>query len=208
MVKLTGPMSSFGASGTLADLLTYSNSRGTPYMKKKGHTGNPRTNKQTTFRIMFAWLASQWSQIGPANRLTWHPQARLKKISPYNAYIAANTSRWLNYLAPSQTPNADGVLEASHRNVATANWDGNKFNIITNATHLHDGWGFIIHAGTFGGFTRARSTAIIIGDEGDGTPQTFTWLPADPISVRFAFSTFSTDGTLTDSVAGWNVNVP
>jgi hypothetical protein len=177
-------------------------------MKKKGHTRNPRSNRQTTYRIMFAWLATEWAQIGPANRLLWEPDAKLAKISPYNAYIAANTQLWLNYQAPSQTPETPGIGTPSTRNISTANWDGEKFNIRAGSATVNDGWGYIIHAGTFGGFTPDRSTAIIISNEDIPGQLWWTWKPANPISTRFRFTVYTKDGLLTQQIAGWNVTVP
>ncbi len=208
MVKLTGPMSSFKASGTLANLLTYSNSRGRPYMKKKSNTPNRRSNRQLTFRVMFAWLAKEWAQIGPANRLLWEPEARLCKISAYNAYMAANTARWHNYLMPSQTPDAPAVLMPSTRNISVSSWDGEQFNISTNAAALLDGWGFIIHAGPQPNYDPTRSTAIIVDTDDTMAQRFFKWKPANPVSVRFRVAVFSKDGRLTQQPNGWNVNVP
>lgn len=196
MVKLTGPMSSFKASGTLAGLLTYSNSRGRPYMKKKSHTPDQRTNPQLTYRMMFIWLANHWPTIGPAARLLWEAPAQLAKISPYNAYIGANTKRWLNMEGPSQTPTVDDESSISIRQIGWGYYANGTFYITLKEAASANRWGHVLHAGPIGGYTPTRATAVQINLDGPVGYQYLEYSPLNPVSTKFRLTTFNVDGRM------------
>ncbi len=207
MVKLSGPMSSFRASGTLAKLLTYSNQRGRPYLKKHSNTPNVNTAAQRITRDMFAWLANQWSQIGAPNRLLWEPRARIDHLTPYNAYVAFNTKRWCNFIRPSQSPAANQVLTPSTRPIGFCSWNGTQFEISTGIATLNDGWGFLIFAGPLPNYTPTRSHTIIMATDSTTPAQNFLWTPPAAVSTRFRLNTFSKDGKASATITSFTVNL-
>lgn len=100
MVKLKGPGLSGGASGRLADVLTFAKTKNGSYVKRKVIPANPRTGPQMGHRAMVAYLGQFWSTLSQAQKDSWKTRAALTQIGTYHAYMAYNLERWGNYLGP------------------------------------------------------------------------------------------------------------
>jgi len=207
MVKLTGPMSSLRASGTLAGLLTFSNKRGRPYMKKASRTPDLQTDKQLSYRLMFSWLANQWLVLPAPTKATWDVPAALAKVSAYNAYIGANTKRWLNMEGPSQTPNVDDASSISVREIGWGNYANGTFFITLKEFVSGNAWGHVLHAGPTTGYTPTRSTAIQINLDGPAGYQYLEYSPAEPVSTKFRLTTFNVDGRMALRPRTWTAYI-
>ena len=67
MAKITGPLLSLGASGSLAKTLTYSKWKGRLYARRHVIPANPQTVAQTLTRDIFAAMSSYWKGAGSLN---------------------------------------------------------------------------------------------------------------------------------------------
>ena len=56
MVKITGPMMSLDAQGTLGDAITFAKWKGRPYVRQRVIPSNPKTGAQLGRRAMFKFL--------------------------------------------------------------------------------------------------------------------------------------------------------
>ena len=101
-MKLKGPSLSPEASGSLADVLTFSRSAKSPYAKKHAAPSNPKSGPQTAVRAMMRFLSQNWITLSPADVLTWETLAYDRQIAPYHAYIAENMKRWKTHRFPSK----------------------------------------------------------------------------------------------------------
>lgn len=101
MVKLKGPALSPKASGTLGGALIFSSSKGRAYLKKHRKPKQPRSGKQKSMRAMMTFLSQAWSPLPGGYPETWQPLADERRVSPFNAYLAANLARWRSQLTPS-----------------------------------------------------------------------------------------------------------
>ena len=90
MAKLTAPLLSFGASGTIAKVQTYATWRGVPYARRHVIPANPKTTGQVLTRDIFAALELRWKQGGPIMRAPWDRFAVGQKFVGRNSYIGKN----------------------------------------------------------------------------------------------------------------------
>ena len=90
MAKVTAPLLSFGASGTIAKVQTYASWRGVPYARKHVIPANPKSTAQTLTRDIFANLNTRWKQGGPLMRAPWDRFAVGQKFVGRNSYMGKN----------------------------------------------------------------------------------------------------------------------
>jgi len=180
MVKVDGPMLSFTASGTLADTVTFSTWKGRAYARTRVIPKNPKSPQQTGIRQMLEFLTRQWNYISAANKATWELAADQAQISPFNAYIGRNLSRWRNYRAPSQTPQAPENDNLPTLGTPTITAVGRNIKVDIPITSSADGWGIIIHISSTNGFTPGFSTAkktVPLPTSGSASAEIGPWTP-------------------------------
>jgi len=113
MVKLKGPGLSARTTGTIADVLTFSQSKGRPYMKKHARPKQAETQPQRANQQMVGFLARNWSGLSTADHNTWQPLAHTKHIGGYHQFIATNSQRWHNFRSPSKQYPAAEIITPS-----------------------------------------------------------------------------------------------
>lgn len=92
MAKLTGPLMSLGASGTLADTLTYADWKGIAYARTRVIPSNPQSTSQTQTRTVFAYL-QDWYKFAPGiAREPWVAATRGIPMTPQNMVLSKNIS--------------------------------------------------------------------------------------------------------------------
>lgn len=116
MAKVTGPLMSLEASGTIGNALTFSRWVGRPYVRRYTVPGNPQTLGQETHRNRFSAIgtittwASRNQQTFGANLVD--DQALIKAKTPAD-------QRWNGYLLRVMTSGNGAQYEA-----AKASWEG------------------------------------------------------------------------------------
>lgn len=91
MAKVTGPMLSLGATGTIAKTQTYSKWRGVAYARQRVIPGNPKTTAQTANRLRFAAASAIWKEAPPLLVTPWDVFALGKPLLGRNAFIGSYT---------------------------------------------------------------------------------------------------------------------
>ena len=71
MAKVTAPLFSFSASGTIAEALTFSSWRGIDYVRERVIPNNPQTAAQTAVRNVFANLQTIFTFMNTLARAPW-----------------------------------------------------------------------------------------------------------------------------------------
>lgn len=144
MVKVSAPMLSLDASGSIAGAMVFSKWKGRNYVRALVKPANPKSVKQVSVRAMFKFLAQYWTNISDANQATWNDRADDLVVSPFNAFMSANQGRWRNFKAPSMKDPAApagshaaiGTFSATGGvRLATLGWTVNTAN---------HGWGVMI----------------------------------------------------------------
>lgn len=90
MAKLVGPALSFGASGSVADTVTFSKWRGRPYVRQKVTPGNPNTAEQQLTRNAFSFLQAVFKIAPPLAVAPWTAYAQGKVMTDRNAFVKFN----------------------------------------------------------------------------------------------------------------------
>lgn len=104
MAVLRGPTLSIAASGPLGGVIDFCAHRRGTFCRRLRRDHQQPTAAQISHRALFRFLVSEWSQIIATNQATWDGLAADSAISPFNAFVSANLSRWSHGLWPGQVP--------------------------------------------------------------------------------------------------------
>lgn len=180
MASVFGPLMSMDASGSLAKAIVFSKWKGRNYVRQLVTPKNPKSNSQVGVRSMFKFLAQQWAGLGAADQATWEDRADQTIISPFNAYMAFNQSRWRDFNTPSHEdpPDEAGTLPTGPTGTATP--DGRAMIIeITDGVNPPD-WGYCLFRSITGTFTLAWSNCIAVIPWDSGGVTDYVDSPLEP----------------------------
>lgn len=204
MARVTGPLLSFGASGSVGDAITFATWKGRPYVRQLVTPSNPKTDGQTAQRAMQKFLSQAWKDIAGVDQATFDALASASAYSPFNAYTSFNLKRWSDFLAPSQT----STIPAAGTNPVLGTFApvgaSGSISISQPVTTLNAGWGLAIFVNATSLFTPAKSdTKVILPFDGTTTiTGNIVNIPAGTwFVVAQAFKTTGAKGTLSAEVS-------
>lgn len=90
MAKVSGPLHSLEASGTVGSTLTMLKQQGRQLAKFKSKPGGTPSPAQLAQRARYRAAVDAWNLLDPAGKAAWKPTADAKRITPFNAFLAAN----------------------------------------------------------------------------------------------------------------------
>ena len=196
MVKLLGPACSLNAAGSIADSVVFSSWKGRTYIRKHVKPSNPKSAAQTGFRAAFSYLSKQWQNLSAANQATYDALAAELNVSPFNAYLSFNQSRWRRFAAPSkETPATEiGTLPVAVNTSAT--WIQSQVEFKWQVIAAQDAWGIAIFRDTATPVVTAPSNLVHIALA--GAPGFHTWLDDPPAVTTYYYNSrfFTDDGVL------------
>jgi len=88
--RVTGPLFSLTASGTLSDVITYSQWKGLFYVRTRVIPANPQTASQTSIRGTLTAGVSIWhddTSMPAASKTSWEYYASGTHMSGFNRYM-------------------------------------------------------------------------------------------------------------------------
>lgn len=91
---------SLEARGTLNDVITYAVLRRTCYSKAYFKPANPKSNAQQGTRAMARYLCQTWKALSTENHAEFQQLAEQWNTSPYHAWLALNSRRWVRHQMP------------------------------------------------------------------------------------------------------------
>lgn len=177
MVKITGPLQSRAAGGSIADSVTFSQTKGRAYARKKVNTPNPNTADQRGMRCMFNWLSKQWSSLSDSQKATWIALALTDNLPAYNSFLAYNQHRWRSFNLPTKEYPAQEVGNYSFRGLSSATWVQNRIRLHTYTFGVRDGWSFTYFASTDPAMIASVHTAILVTLDDAVSPRYEFWTP-------------------------------
>jgi len=187
-------MMSLGASGTLADAITFSIWKGRPYVRERVIPSNPKSGAQVGRRSMFTFLAQAWDAILTADKATWQDLADEIVCSTYNAQMKLNLQDWHNFLTPSMTFARARTGTPSDNVLTAAAWEENRIKLTLAGTALGDAWGIVIFAKEAGAVTPAVGNAINVSLETTIASHDIFWTPPTVATWHFNSIAFADDG--------------
>lgn len=208
MVKLTGPLMSLAASGTIADAVTFSSWKGRSYAREHVIPSNPKSGDQVSMRAMLTFLAQEWDGLTAASKATWQAPAAADSISPFNAFLKTNLQRWPNFLDPVQNypvvagSSPDGI----NNELATAGLHGITLTgDIKNIFTLN--WGVVIFRALASPVVPTISNAIAVIPALSNVSFTYVDQPLAPDTYYYQFRTFVTDEKMSANQTEVNATV-
>lgn len=89
MAKVTAPLHSVTASGSIGGTLTMLRAMSRNIAKKKSKPGGAPSAAQLARRAYYRQAAANWSALSAPEKAAWKPAADAAQITPYNAYISS-----------------------------------------------------------------------------------------------------------------------
>src|SRR5882724_4362480 len=144
MARVTGPLMSLGASGSIASTLTYSHWKGRPYTRQLVTPSNPRSAGQYYTRAMMSFLAQAWSYISSPDKASWDTLAKQGNFSAFNAYVKFDMGRWTQLSAPAQQYPPDASSTPDVLGTTTGTGGVRQLTLSQQIVTKNDGWGFAV----------------------------------------------------------------
>jgi len=107
LTRVTGPLFSLTASGTIADVITYSNWKGLPYVRSRVIPQNPQTAGQTSIRNTMTAGVSAWqdtASVPATSKASWDYHASGTGMSGFNRYVKKFIETNTQQVAPWTNP--------------------------------------------------------------------------------------------------------
>jgi len=194
MVKLNAPCLSLAASGKLGDALVFASWKGRPYARQLVYPANPRSGGQVGVRAMMKFLSQNWAGLTAGEQADWEDRAEDMIISPFNAFISYNLTRWRNYLGPSQLdPATEAGVDAGLANI-TSTAGVRQITLSADSNGAGDPWGIIWYRSPTAIFTPSFSNCIAVIPAEAADTFTFVDTPLDPGEYFYNQDVFSATG--------------
>lgn len=201
MAVVKGPLFSIGASGTVGGSIVYSVWKGRPYVRQHAVPANPKSVSQVGVRSMMTFLSQYWVSLTAEQQADWETRAAATNISPFNAFIAYNMTRWGLYTSPSL---ADPATEDD--DVGTITFDSavagvRSITLTTTVTVLDDNWGLIYYRDPTTAFTPSRNNVVHVQPALSAASFTFLDAPLTPgVEQFYRVAAFSEAGLFEELV--------
>jgi len=194
MVKVSAPMLSLDASGSIAGAMVFSKWKGRNYVRSLVKPANPKSGGQVGVRAMFKFLAQIWNGLSDANKATWETRADQLVASPFNAFMSYNQKRWRDFDPPSKEDPAAETGTAPSLCTGVATPDVRSITlVITHGTDPAD-WGLAIFRSPTGTFDLAFSNCIaVVAVDGSGDAE-YVDSPLDPGTYYYNTVAFMATG--------------
>lgn len=198
MVKLTAPMLSLAASGTIADAITFASWKGRPYARERVIPANPRSGAQVGRRAMFTMLTQAWNgdYMNDTRRATWQDLADQLVASPFNGFMSHNMALWHNFLSPTLSTPPEGAEAGSALVMTAAAWEENRIKLTFDAVPIAFDIGVGIFAKLAGAVTPAVGNCIMVTLHDSADIFSRFWTPPEVGTWHFDSRVMSRDGIM------------
>lgn len=110
MARTKGPLFSLEASGTVGDVITYSQWKGRNYVRRHVIPLNPQTANQVNVRTAMTLLVAQWKTESAGAQLAWNTYGKTLNLSGFNAYVKRGMNAYILQLGSATTPATVAVV--------------------------------------------------------------------------------------------------
>jgi len=201
MVKVSAPMMSMDASGTIGKAAVFSKWKGRNYVRSHVVPHNPKSAGQIGVRAMFKFLAQQWKTNSLVTQNTWSTIASAMNISGFNAYMRQNQEHWRNFRAPSK----DQAAAEAHTSGVLSTWAATlgirQISLAITLTTANANWGAAIFRSGTTGFTPTWSDCIAVISVTGTSAVTYIDTPLVAGAYFYKHRLFTDDGKLSTASA-------
>ena len=104
MAKVSGPLFSVSATGTIGKAFTFGTWKGIPYVREHFTPANPNTAEQVNLRTALRLAVAYWQSLGQANKDAYDAGASGQGLSGYNLYMKRAMNSYVSQLGTSTLP--------------------------------------------------------------------------------------------------------
>lgn len=160
-MKVTGPMFSLSASGSIGGVVTAATWKGRPYFRQLVKPSNPKSAGQTATRAMWKYLTQVWNQLTTGEKSSYEVYANGTNITPFNAFLKWNMARWSQDAGPQWNYDATeaGTVSAGNLDLEAVGVKQVTFNVGVNPDPTTD-VSIVIYRSTTTGFTPQHTNAV------------------------------------------------
>jgi hypothetical protein len=194
MAKLTGPLLSLDASGTVAGTLTFAKWKGRNYARQRVIPANPKSASQLGVRSMMSFLAKQWTNLTSGEKASYATAAAAKAISPFNQFVSENLLRWQTFNTPSkESPAAEASTPLT---VTTQTLTGGvgQITLALTPSGATDIWGFLIFRDTAEITTPSWANVVAVIEADGANAVTHVDSPLEAGTYHYRTAVFNEDG--------------
>lgn len=194
MVRVTGPMMSLSASGTIGGTLTFANWKGRAYARQRVNPKNPKSAAQLGVRAMMKFLANEWATIATLDQATYDAEAEARNISAYNEYISQNLARWQMFKSPSQaTPAAEASTPLTVSDM-TLTGGVNSITVELTPSAATGIWGFLLFRDAAEITAPSWNNCVAVLAADGASEITYVDSPLEPGTYHYRAAVINTDG--------------
>lgn len=197
MAKVTGPLLSVSARGTIANTQTYSSWRGVNYVRQRVIPANPRTMEQQKTRNVFTNMGKIWAFAPALLRDPWDTYAIGKPKTGRNTFIGENVRVLREELDMTKFVGSIGARGGIPLDSVTAAPTANPGEVKVTPTlpALPTGWVIysVVAVALQNQAPAEPFLGIIVGGESTAAPYevTLTGLPSGQLVVVSAWPVFT-----------------
>jgi len=162
MAKVDAPAFSLGASGTVADTITFSRWKGRIYVRRRVIPANPKSPAQTGMRAALRWASRRWASLTSTQQATWQDDAEQRAISPFNAFISQAQRNVRDGKMPQRESPAEVVTAPGAPASPSATASNNYITLGWTNSTTGNIWGTAIYRSKTSGFTPDRTNLIAL----------------------------------------------
>lgn len=104
MARTKGPLFSIDASGTVANVIVYSQWKGRSYVRRHAIPYNPQSPAQVNVRAAMTFLVAKWQAEAPASQADWNLYGKQFNLSGFNLFVSRGMDAYVLQLTTAVTP--------------------------------------------------------------------------------------------------------
>jgi len=201
MARVTAPLLSLDASGTVGQTMTFAGWKGRNYVRQRVIPTNPRSPSQTGVRSMFKFLAQAWAGLLAAEKANYDAQAEALQLSSFNVFMKQNMDRWQLNQGPSKNSPAEETSSAL--TITTMSLTGGDGNVTVELTPSGGTaiWGYAIYR-SISEITTPNFTCCIAVIAADGANAVeYVDSPLDAGTYHYRAAALNDDGVIGTVIA-------
>lgn len=180
-MKVTAPLFSLDASGSIGGAIVASKWKGRNYMRRLVTPANPQSDGQTTNRGIMGFLARAWAGIAALDQAAWNDLAAQGNFSPFNAYVRYNMRLWTQWTYPIQSIPDDGSGTAGTiATVTAAGGVGQISGTVALTGDQVDNWGLAFYVNGTNDTVIAKTDLKLAIEKRDTSGQPYAITNLDP----------------------------
>lgn len=196
MVKVHAPAMSMEASGKLGGCIVFAKWKGRAYARSLVKPHNPRSPMQYGVRSMMRALSQHWVDMTAPNKATFNDLAEATNISPFNAYISYNMSRWREGKGIAVAYPAAAIITPTTLSTFTASAAARHIDLAITLTSGTNNLGVAIARDLTTGFVPTWANTIRVLVNAAGTSFPWTDGPLVPDTYYYRAAALTNDGVI------------